>query len=250
MDLKALGKQAEVILRRNSPAILTAIGVSGTITTAYLSAKASFKAAKMIEYDQRVTQGKLIKEPIDKKEAIKLVWKCYIPPVVTGTLTIASIVFATKINNRRTAAMAAAYSLSERAFIEYKDKVVETIGKNKEQAVRDDIAADKVRATAPGSEVILAGSGDVLCCELHTGRYFKSDMESLRKAQNDINARLIRETYANVSEFYYVMKWPYTSASSDYGWTSDRMLELEFSTVLTNDGRPCLAFEYNYIKPL
>jgi hypothetical protein len=90
----------------------------------------------------------------------------------------------------------------------------------------------------------------VLCCELYTRRYFKSDMEALRKAQNDINSKIIHELYVTLDELYNLLGLTSTSVSGNLGWDSDKMLELQFSTVLTENGEPCLAFEYNYLKPL
>lgn len=241
MQARELLSKAEQILRTNSPAILTAIGASGTITTAYLAGKASFKAARKI--DDRTTVP-------TKKEAFKLVWRYYIPATVTGGLTIAAIVSATRIGNRRTAALTAAYSLSERALVEYKNKVVETIGETKEQKIRDAIASDKIRDNPPGEEVLLlVGDGNVLCYELHTGRPFVSNMEALKKAENQVNAKILREDYAYLHDFYDYAKIPHTRNDYDFGWTSDKLMELEFTSDLYKD-KPVLAFDYNYYKPL
>jgi hypothetical protein len=54
----------------------------------------------------------------------------------------------------------------------------------------------------------------------------------------------------NLDEFYECIGLPYTSQSNTYGWDSNKLMELEFSTTLTNDGVPCLAFEYSYLKPI
>lgn len=240
MDLRELTKQAEHLIKRNSPAILTGLGVTGTITTAYLASRATLEVS-----------GTLLDKSygFSKRQKAKLVWKKYIPAVATGTATIGCIVFATRINSKRTAALAAAYSLSERAFIDYKDKVVEQLGERKEQKVRDEVAQDHVRATAPGPSVVLSGYGDILCCELYTGRYFKSDMEKLRKAQNDLNAELILNGLSSLSDFYHLVGLAKTSNSDHIGWV-EQLMELQFSHALTDDGRPCLTFEYNYTKPI
>lgn len=255
MNLHYLFKVAEKIIRDNSPAILTAFGVSGTLTTAYLAAKASFKAAEILEIEKEmVDTHDMIRDtmpPLDFKEKVKIVWKLYIPAAVTGVVTIGCIVGATKIGNRRVAAMTAAYSLSERAMNEYKGKVAETLGERKEQNIRDSIAQDRVNQNQPPSrEIVLAGSGNILCCELYTGRYFNSDMETLRKAQNQINAKALKELDANLNDFYYLIGLNQTTVSGDFGWTSDKLMELKFSTVLAEDDRPCLTFEYNYINKL
>ncbi len=236
-------KQIEQLITENSTSILTALGISGGVTTVILSAKAGYKSALIIEaYENEY--GLLV----TKREKVELVWKYYIPTAISGSLSAISIIASTRISSRKTAAITAAYSLSEKAFSEYKDKVVETLGDKKEKKIRDEIAQDRVNSNPPSQVVI--GSGPVLCCDLFTGRYFNSDMESLRKAQNDLNAYLMRHDRATISHFYDLIGLPHTSYSWDVGWTSDKLLELDFSTVLSEDKKPCLAFEFNYTKPL
>lgn len=221
---------------------MTALGVSGVLSTSYLVGKASFEAA-----------GKLSSADgyLSNKEKAMLVWKFYIPAGVSGAVTIGCVFGSSKISGSRTAAAVTAYSITERAFSEYKEKVVEEIGKGKEKKIRDDLAQDKVNHLPPGSrEVVVFGSGHVLCCELFTHRYFRSDMETLRKAQNDINARVVNDRYVTLDEFYDFIGLAYTSNSSSLGWDSDKLMELEFSTVMSDGGEPCLAFDYNYTKPI
>lgn len=242
MTVSELFTKAVQTIKSNSPEILTALGVSGVITTAYLTGKASYKS-----YDD------LIMAPDDMpvKEKAKIVWKNYIPAGISGVVTIGCIIGSSKATGRRTAAAMTAYSVTERAFSEYREKVVEQIGKGKEQKIRDEIAQDIVEKNSPNSrEVIIAGTGDVLCCELFTRRYFRSDMEKLRKAQNDINSKIVNGFYVSLEEFYDIIGLSYTSNSGHLGWDSDKLMELKFSTVLTDSGEPCLAFDYNYTKPL
>jgi hypothetical protein len=248
MNVHNLLKIAETVLRKNSPAILTAIGVTGTLTTAYLAARASFKAAEIIRVEEE-NKPPHFDAQTRFKERTKLVWKLYIPAAVTSVATIGCLISATKIGNRKLAASIAAYSLSEKAFVEYKEKVIDQIGARKEQAVRDEIAQDRVNANPPSREIVL-GSGHVLCHEAHTGRYFESDMESLRKAMNDVNAKVLSEMWVTLSDFYYLIGLPRTSESSEFGWKDGKQLALMFTTLLTPDNRPCLSFEYNYLTKL
>ncbi len=236
-------KQIEKLVSQNSSSILTALGISGGITTTVLAAKAGYKSALIIEAYEH--EYGLI---VTKREKAELVWKYYIPTALSGGLSVASIIASTRISSRKTAAITAAYSLSEKAFLEYRDKVTETLGDKKEKKIRDEIAQDRVK-TNPPSQVVI-GSGPVLCCDLFTGRYFNSDMEALRKAQNDLNAYLMRHDRATISHFYDLIGLPHTSYSWDVGWTSDKLLELDFSTVLSEDKKPCLAFDFNYTKVL
>jgi Family of unknown function (DUF6353) len=250
MDLRNLIKQGEKLLKDNSQSILTALGITGTITTAYLAGKASWEGGQMVaNHEQMVGTSSDRKKRI--KERAQLVWKLYIPAGISGAVTIGCVIGATRVGSRRTAAVTAAYTISEKAFSEYRDKVVEKFGEGKERSVRDDLAQDRVTRNSSGSkEVLVTGSGNVLCYESFTGRYFNSDMETLRRAENNVNAKLVGSMYVYLSDFYDFIGLPYTSVSNHIGWEAGKLMELRFSTVLSEDGRPCISFEYNYTKPL
>lgn len=236
-------------LKSNSPEILTAFGVAGVVTTSYLTGKAAYKASRIIEEDEQRLFLENRKERF--KERVRLTWKLYIPASLSGAMTIGCIIGGSRATGKRTAAAVTAYSLTERAFAEYREKVVDEIGKGKEQRIRDELAQSHISSTPPISrEVIITGGGNVLCCELYTHRYFRSDMESLRKAQNDLNMMVVNNYYVTLEEFYDLIGLPHTSVSDNLGWDSGRLMELQFSTTLSDAGEPCLAFEYNYLKPL
>ena len=65
-------------------------------------------------------------------------------PAVAGTATIGSVVLASRSHSKRTAAAVSAYAITEKAFVEYKGKVIDELGKHKEQKIRDEMAEDKL----------------------------------------------------------------------------------------------------------
>lgn len=244
MSISTLLTNALKLIKSNSPEILTALGVAGVVTTSVLASKAGAEATKRL--DPFVESGKM-----PKKEKFKIVWTAYIPPVISGAATIGCIVGSSRASSRRTAAAVTAYSLSQQAFTEYKEKVVEQLGKGKDRKVRDELAQDHVTNNPPGSrEVIVTGKGHILCCELFTHRYFRSDMETIRRAENDINYMVNNSIFVYLDEFYDLIGLPATDISNNIGWDSDKLLELQFTTTMSEDGEPCLAFSYNYTKPL
>lgn len=229
------------MIKRNSTTILSSTAIMGVATTSYLTAKASITMTNRLAEDHPFKST---------KDIAKEHWKLYVPAAASGVVTSACIIGVAKVGNKRAMAAQAAFVLTERAYSEYRDKVIEEFGETGDRKVRDKIAEDRIRKQPPSGEVTIVPSGQVLCCELYTGRYFQSDMETLRKAQNDLNAMLLRQDQASLEEWYYMIGLQPTSFSSDVGWNSDKMLELEFSTVLTEDGRPCLAFSYRHIRSL
>ena len=238
MNLAQLIERGGKVVRDNSPLILTVIGVTGTITTAYLTGKATFRAAEIL------AENESYHSPLETKEKVELVWKEYIPAVSTALLTIAAIISANRISARRAAALAAAYSVMEKAFDEYKLKIVEKIGERKEQAARDELAQERLdRDPVSKREVVILG-GAVLCYDAYSGRYFQSDVEAIRKAQNDINEQIIHSHYASLSDFYEALGLSTTTSSEEVGWNIDKLLDVKLSTAMSDDNRPCIVLNF------
>lgn len=251
MTFQTLASQAQKLISDNSPLILTGIGAAGVITTAVLTGKATIKAVRILDEPnnpEHIAVYPEIPGGYTKKEIIKLTWKLYLVPVASATLTVGAIVMANQIGTRRAAAMASAYVLSQKAFEEYKDKVVEKMGENKARALRDDIAQDRVNNhPVMENHIVMTEGGNVLCMEPYSGRYFQSDMETLKSAQNALNYQVLNSFYASLTDFYNLIGLDRTLMSDDVGWNSDEMLELSFTTALADDGRPCLVMDYKVV---
>lgn len=240
--LSSISKGIRAAITKHSPEILTGIGIAGMITTTIMAVRATPKALILIEKrKEEINVDKLT--PI---ELIKTTWTCYIPAAITGGLSVICLIGASSVNARRNAALATAYTLSESALKEYQEKVIETIGKKKEQTVRDAIAKDRIDKNPVSSrEVIITEKGNTLCYDSISGRYFKSDIDKLKKAENELNRRMRDEMYISLNEFYYEIGLNPISIGDDIGWNIDRgYIELNFSSQLTDDGNPCLVIDY------
>lgn len=245
MNVPAFVGRASKLAADNAPTILTAVGVVGTITTAVLTHKAAFRAHEILLLEDAERKGREIEAPVlTNTEIIQLTWKEYIPPVISGIVTVTAVIGANRIGLSRTAALAAAMKLSEKQFNEYKDKVVEKLTPPKEKALREELAQDKVTRTPPTGQQILVQGIESLCFEPLTGRYFKSDYESLRRAQNDINRQILDNRYATIGEFYGMLGLEPTKLANEIGWSLQNDLALEISTTLADNGQPVLVVDY------
>ena len=234
---------AKAVLSKHSPEILTGIGVAGMITTTVLAVKATPKAMWLIEEEKY----RLEKEDLTVIETVKAAWKPYIPAVITGASSIACVIGASSVSARRNAALATAYQMSRTALTEYKSKVIETIGEKKERVVRDKIAQDKVENNPVSkSEVYITEKGETLFLDPLSQRYFKSDIEKVRKITNDLNYRMMNEMYISLNEFYNELGLSGTKIGDDMGWNinTSGMIEIDFSSQITDDGKPCIVLEY------
>jgi len=242
--------RVKFLLNDNSTTILTAVGVVGTVGTAVLTGRASFKAAELIAQKQHDLEEEL-KFPEthvtqSKTEKFKLVWPQFLPPVATGIITVTSIVMANRISSKKIAALTIAGGISERALQEYKDKVVERLGARQDEKLRDEIAQDRVNKTPPTSaEVMMVGNGQVLCFDSLTGRYFNSTVEDIKRAENRVNYEIINFMNCSLSLFYEEIGLPPTVYTDSVGWNMNNHFEVKFSTVMSEDQRPCISIDFS-----
>lgn len=255
--LKGIVRSVQTEVAKRSPQILMGVGIAGMVTSTVLAVKATPKALKLIEeaenqkMDDQLNDGVKpteIVENLTPMETVKAAWKAYIPAVTVSVVSIACLIGSSNVNARRTAALATAYKLSETALTEYKDAVVETIGEKKVQAIKDKVAEKRIEKTPVSkSEVIITGKGGSLCFDTLSGRYFNSDMNTIKKAENEINLRLRDENFVAVNSLYDLLDIDHTKLSDELGWNieKDGYLELEVSAQVADDGRPCLVIDYS-----
>ena len=244
-NISMLMKSAQLWMSKHSPEILTGLGIAGMVTTTVLAVKATPKALKQIE-KKKEELGLTSDDKLTVTETVKAAWKPYIPATITGTLAVSCLVGASSVNMRRNAALAAAYHLSETALTEYKEQVIETIGKNKEKTIRDKVDKARVEKNPPNdNNIIITGDGDTLCIDYHSGQYFKTSIDKLKKVENELNARLLREDYISLNDFYDEIGLPFTQMGSDLGWHVEKgLIEFTFGSTLYRD-TPCLVLNYS-----
>lgn len=229
-------------IKKHSPEILTGIGIAGMITTTVMAVRATPKALILIE-ERKEEIGA---EKIETVDVVKTTWLCYIPAAITGTLSIACLIGASSVNARRNAALATAYTLSESALKDYQGKVVEMFGEKKHETVKDAIAKDKIEKNPIATqEVIITEKGNTLCYDVLSGRYFKGDIDKIKKAENELNRQMRDEMYISLNDFYYEIGLENIKLGDELGWNiNEGYIDLSFSSQLASDGTPCLVIDY------
>lgn len=236
-------KNTQAVLSARSPEILTGLGIAGMVTMTVLAVKATPKALKKIE-ETKEAKGT---DELTVKETVKATWKCYIPAATTGVVSAACLIGASSVHVKRNAALATAYKLSETALTEYRDKVIETIGEKKEQVVREKLAQDHIEGNPVSkNEVLITEKGNTLCYDAFSGRYFKSDIDHIKKAVNEINRRMLVDMYVSLNELYSEIGLGHISLGDQLGWNVDtKLIEPYFGSHVAEDGTPCLVIEFN-----
>lgn len=251
---------------KNSPAILTMGAAVGVVTTAVLTGKAVLEARDTVqahEMDEELKCERIeqingvmgdtlvyYRERTFKEKAI-LTWKSFVPPVLTGGITIACIFGAHHIDNKRQVALAAAYSMSEEAAKEFRDKVKETIGEKKVDKIDHEIAQDHInKAEYDESTVALTGDGDQLMYDWWSQRYFKSSRTMIEKKVISLQKRMLSyRKNITMNEFYKEIGLSALPIGDDFGFKystdEDDDLYVSYYPIFGPNQEPCTEIMVN-----
>lgn len=141
---RTIGRQS-LILKKNSPHILFAAGVVGVATGTVLACRATLKLSdtltdvqKDIANVKELNGANGVEEQnkdlvyIYGKGAVRIV-RLYTPAVVVGGLGIAALTGSHIQLTHRNNALMAAYATLEKAYSDYRDRVREEVGEEKER---------------------------------------------------------------------------------------------------------------------
>lgn len=244
--LRRMGKSLHTKASNRAPEIFMGLGIGGMILASVLTGKATVTAVSIIEEEKKALQV----ETIDKIDVVKLTWKHYIPAVLVGGVSVVCVIWGNRVNIKRYTALAAAYSLSETAFRDYRSKVVEKIGSVKEREVHSEIASAKIAENPISNHFVsTTGLGTDLCFDMTSQRYFTSDIQKLEKCVNDLNRRMRDEMFISLNDYYWEIDLdPMPDVGEQLGWNIDTgYIELDFDTKLTKDNKPCIVVRH--IRP-
>ena len=272
--ISSVGKAVE----QKSPAILTGIGIGSFVGCAVLAVKATPKAIQLMdmraqekyceflepatppnEYetyeewldieDLTVVPPRVYFNVLTPVEVVKSTWKAYIPAVGLGVVGIVCLIGAARVSSARNAAFAGAASIAEKALYEYQQKVIDILGEDQANEIRDELAKDRVvkidAADISGNnETVCSRPGGSWIYDPITDRKWKSDLETVRAAMNDFNHDLIGGVYGTLNDWYYCLGVKGVSIGDDLGWCSDKLLDIRFAAMVLDNGEPAIVLDY------
>lgn len=261
VNVKPFVKACKVGLTKNAPTILIMTGITAMASSTYWAVKATPKALALkekaeVEKNKKAGtfKGDKVNDwiPLTKVEIVQTCWRCYAPAFITGVLGAACLIGANSMNLRKNAALAAAYALSETNFKEYREKTLEEVGEKKEEKIRNAVAEEKITKNPVNTSTVLeTGNGDTLCYDAICGRYFKSSIEKLKSALNELNMELVQDGYVSLNQYYDLIGLPDGMLGDDLGWSINdhhSTVQLDLSAQLTKDEAqtPCMVVAFKY----
>lgn len=222
--------------KANSPTLLFGTGLALTVGGAVLACRATVKATNELEDFQRevhdVKAGKADLPDYNRdityvyvKNSMSIV-KLYAPAIIVGGAGIAMLTTSHVQLNRRNEALTAAYAALHAAYENYRDRVREEIGAEREldiyhaaettQVQLEDGRAVEVKTADPTKWSAYARFFD------EASRHWQPDPELNRLwieiQQTHLNQLLLARGFVFLNEAYEALDIPHSSAGQAVGW--------------------------------
>jgi len=230
---------------------LSIFGALGTIVTAYLTRKAAFKEVDILRESP----------PEDVKDKIKTVIPIYIPAIIGGSVTIASIIGSIFLSRKVEASLAAVAILADQGWRKYKRQVKNMFGTDKHIDILKGVAKTDYEQV---KKDIWKKPEDTrrLYHEEHVG-YFLADPVKLAFSYADMNQRLHIEDFGETS--FYVLIYNFLQQADaellnkdikpedlKWGWSyeylgdqySHAWIHMTLHEVKMDDGTICTEIEW------
>ena len=249
-----------VLADKNAPLLLMLAGIGGLAATVVSAVKATPLAIDKMddEIAKRYENGEIEYEELPMsvnksdmefrfdelgpKQIVKSCWKCYVPTVILGALSISAFIGSYKVNTARLTAMAAMYEFTANAYDRYRRNVAKVSPKTDAKAVK--AVRDERAKEIPESKFDGLPEGKEVCIDLFTGNVFYSTREDVLVAVNKIKDKFLDgEMFISLNEFYDEVNADHVGVGDDVGWTPNTDLDVQFDSMLRN-GKPCLTIGY------
>ena len=241
--------------KKHSPEILAVAGVVGIVTSGIMACKASTKLSGVIEetkeqldqvhdyvekngFSDKYTEEDSKKDTaiIYTQTAVKLV-KLYGPAVILGTLSITAMLTSNKILRKRNIALAAAYTTVDKAFKDYRGRVIERFGEELDRELKynfkskeiEEIVTDEngeetsvkktVKAMNPNDISQYARFFDESCSSWNKSQFHNQMF--LKQQQNYANDLLKAQGYLFLNDVYKMLGMDVAPYGQVVGWIYD-----------------------------
>lgn len=238
--------RAGLQLSKNSPHLMFGAGIVGVVATAVLASKATLRLESTLQGIQdtkdviensvgtKLSDGEVVTEAqkqrmmvlVSVKGAGKIA-KLYAPTIAVGTVSIAILTGSHVVLNRRNVALTAAYAGLEKAYQEYRDRVMAELGEDRERELRYPTEEKTVKVDGKNKKVVVPDGTPSLYARFFD-EYNKNWCKTpeynrmfLNTQQNWANELLRARGHVFLNEVYDMLGLERSKAGAVVGWVND-----------------------------
>lgn len=234
-------------IEKKSPSLLFGAGIVGFVGTVVLASRATLKLDEVLEGTQkelaRINEGTDVVDEQGRRayseqdathdkaivylRATKDLARLYGPAVGVGIISIACLTKSHSILTKRNAALTAAYAAVEKAFAEYRGRVREAVGEEKERELYYPLEKCEIEDEETGKTKKELRATDRTCSMY--ARFFDNENKNwspvpeynilfLRSQQNYANDRLRAKGHLFLNDVYDMLGMERTTPGAVVGW--------------------------------
>lgn len=206
--------------------ILTGVSVLGLVSTAVTAYYCGIKADEILEKDRQEnivvltgdTSSDYRKLAADYLRKMKITWKCWAVPAVTGTLTLVSIIANNSISSATIASLSGVAATSGALYNKAKKEIkkrggVDGVKEYFKNAIPEFLTEDNV---------IHGNDGDELFYDEYLDEFFRSSTNAVNSSINAYIEYFEDHKVATLYDLYKMIGLPYIDPDSDFiGWDAE-----------------------------
>lgn len=239
-------KVAMAVLKaqKSSPTLLFGAGIVGVVGTAVLASRATLKLddiltdakEKLYTIEEMDHVAYTAEDAVKDKAIVQVqtvikIGKLYAPTILVGAASIGLLAGSHNILTRRNAAITAAYTAVEKAFKQYRDRVIDDLGEEKDRTYRYGLKNESVVEVDEAGKKQMAKHAVATGVSLY-GVMFRNDNPNwnhipeynylfLRCVQRMANDRLRARGHVFLNDVYDDLGVERTPAGAVVGWLKD-----------------------------
>lgn len=243
---RVLGKKIE----KRSPEILLGCGIVGFVSTCVLVAKEAPVAKEKLEelHEELAEMDEDLTKPQIIFEEFKVVAPVYAPSFGLALLSSGCLIWSFKGESKKAVAAATGYEFYRTKYFDLRDKVKEELGERKANKIETDLAQDDIKnSTIPDDYIsndVVMSDGMSLFYDGFSGRYFRSTVDIVRRAELEISKRIMIEDYVALNEFYYELGIANTGMGDLLGFSQRTGIEVDLRPVMAPNSEPATSINY------
>ena len=234
--------QFSVFMARNKPGLIMGVGIGSMLMSTFLA----FRYAPLAKDALEERKSQLDVEKLTPKETVKTVGLYFLPSTVFAVTGVACILGGNQMNLNRGAAAMAAYALSESTLRSYRESAKEVVGEKKEKDIREAAAKKMYYDDLNNGKMIVVPKGcadDYWMYDHLTRQKFKSNVQKVKDAVNNLNYRVVHGEVLNVCDYCLEMNEEPVEMGKNFVWDVNRngLIELYPPTAyVMENGEPVI----------